>query len=168
METIDVGADPGLDAARKDRAERPRIDYGPDFDKGIIGKALPVALKDSYRVLVPKVDADGNEIAGLRLPDVTVPTGTATGWNVRAPDAGGAGELCYLDGSFVPFAKTKAEREAKHDPRPSLDERYQDARRLRRARAAGRRRPAARRLPAAGGRQAHRRQGGCAHLVAAP
>jgi hypothetical protein len=107
-------------------SQRPRIDFGPDFDKGIIGKALPVTLKDGYRVLVPKVDADGNEVAGLRLPDITVPTGTAAGWNVRAPEAGAAGELCYLEGSFVPFAKTKAEREAKNDPRPSLEERYQD------------------------------------------
>jgi hypothetical protein len=107
-------------------SQRPLIDYGPDFDKGIIGKTLPVMLKESYRVLVPKVDADGNEVAGLRLPAITVPTGTATGWNARAPEAGAAGELCYLEGSFVPFAKTKAEREAKHDPRPSLAERYQN------------------------------------------
>ena len=63
---------------------------------------------------------------GLRLPDITVPTGTAAGWNVRAPAAGAAGELCYLEGSFLPFAKTKAEREAKNDPRPSLEERYKD------------------------------------------
>jgi len=55
-----------------------------------------------------------------------VPTGTATGWNVRAPAAGGAGELCYLQGSFVPFAKTRAEREARKDTRLSLEERYQD------------------------------------------
>jgi hypothetical protein len=107
-------------------SQRHRIDFGPDFDKGIVGKTLPVALKDAYRVLVPKVDADGNEVAGLRLPDITVPTGTAAGWNVRAAESGAAGELCYLQGSLVPFAKTKAEREAKNDPRPSLEERYKD------------------------------------------
>jgi hypothetical protein len=45
---------------------------------------------------------------------------------VRALEAGAAGELCYLEGSLVPFAKTKAEREAKKDPRPSLEERYKD------------------------------------------
>ena len=91
-----------------------------------LANALPITLKDSYRVLVPKVDADGNEVAGLRMPEVTVPMGTGAGWNVRAAEAGAAGELCYLEGSFVPFAKTKAEREAKKDPRASLEERYQD------------------------------------------
>ena len=104
--------------------QRPRFDYGPDFGKGIISKTLPVMLEDSYRVLVPKVDADGNETAGVRLPDVAVPTATITGWAVRSGEAGAAGELCYLDGSRLPFARSKAEREANGDPRPSLEERY--------------------------------------------
>ena len=103
-----------------------RFDYGPDYAEGVITKVLPVALPETYPVLVPQVDADGNDIAGVRVPDVSVPKGTATGWAVRAPEAGGGGELCYLDGSYVPFAKTKAEREAKHDPRPSIEERYRD------------------------------------------
>jgi hypothetical protein len=116
---------PGL-AMAKGANPKPRLDFGPDIDKGIIGKALPVALKDQYRVLVPSVDADGNETAGLTLPDITIPTGTAMGWSVRSEAGGGTGELCYLDGAFIPFAKTKAEREAKNDPRPSLAERYRD------------------------------------------
>src|SRR5262249_32182286 len=116
---------PGVTPA-KGPNRRIRVDYGPDFDKGIISKALPVELADAYRVLVPKVDADGNELSGVRLPEIAVPTGTGTGWNVRAPQAGGAGELCYLQGSFVPFAKTKTEREARGDQRPSLAERYRD------------------------------------------
>ena len=116
---------PGL-AMAKGPNEKPRLDFGPDIDKGIISKALPVALKDRYRVLVPSVDADGNETAGLALPDITVPTGTAMGWSVRSEFGGGTGELCYLDGAFIPFAKTKAEREATKDPRPSLAERYRD------------------------------------------
>jgi hypothetical protein len=77
-------------------------------------------------VLVPDVDADGNETSGIRLPDIAVPTATSMGWAVRTAAAGAAGELCYLDGSSVPFARTKAEREAKADPRPSLEERYRD------------------------------------------
>jgi hypothetical protein len=117
---------PGL-AMAKGPNSKPRIDFGPEIDKGIIGNVLPVALKDRYRVLAPTVDADGNEMAGLRLPAITVPTGTATGWSVRSEAGGGTGELCYLDGAFLPFAKTKAEREAKKDPRPSLEERYRDA-----------------------------------------
>ncbi len=103
---------------------RPRFDYGPDFPKGIISQTLPVTLGDSYKVLVPKVDADGNETTGVRLPDIAVPTATNTGWAVRSGEAGAAGELCYLDGSRLPFARTKAEREAQGDPRPSLEERY--------------------------------------------
>jgi hypothetical protein len=77
-------------------------------------------------VLVPSFDADGNKTAGLALPDIAVPTGTAMGWSVRSEFGGGTGELCYLDGAFIPFAKTKAEREATKDPRPSLAERYRD------------------------------------------
>jgi hypothetical protein len=103
---------------------RPRFDYGPDFAKGIVGNVLPVVLADRYRVLVPKVDQDGNETSGILLPDVAVPTATTTGWSVRSASAGGAGELCYLDGSYLPFAKTKAEREATGDGRLSLEERY--------------------------------------------
>ena len=104
--------------------QRPRFDYGPDFAKGIIGNVLPVATADRYRVLVPKVDPDGNETSGVLLPDISVPTATAMGWSVRSASAGGAGELCYLDGSYLPFAKTKAEREASGDGRLSLEERY--------------------------------------------
>jgi hypothetical protein len=123
--TSPAGKIPGFTLAKGPNG-RPRIDYGPDYAKGTIAKVLPVAFTDSYRVLVPKVDADGNEIGGLRLPQITVPLGTATGWSVRAAGAGGQGELCYLDGSYIAFAKTKAEREASGDSRPSLEERYRD------------------------------------------
>lgn len=105
---------------------RPRLDYGPDFEKGILSRVPPRVLPDAYGVLVPKVDADGNEIGGIRLPDVAVPTGTATGWAVRSTDVGSAGALCGLDGFFRQFARTKAERETNGDPRPSLEERYRD------------------------------------------
>jgi hypothetical protein len=114
---------PGFIAA-KGPNQRPRFDYGPDFAKGIIGNVLPVATAERYRVLVPKVDQDGNETSGIRLPDIAVPTATAMGWSVRSASAGGAGELCYLDGSYLPFAKTRAEREASGDGRLSLEERY--------------------------------------------
>jgi hypothetical protein len=114
---------PGFVAAKGPNA-RPRFDYGPDFAKGILAKVLPVALADRYGVRVPKVDRDGNEMSGIVLPDVAVPTATAMGWSVRSANAGGAGELCYLDGSYLPFARTKAEREASGDGRLSLEERY--------------------------------------------
>jgi hypothetical protein len=117
---------PGFTAPRSGPNRKPRVDFGPDIDKGIIGKALPVALRDEYRVLVPSIDADGNEKGGLALPEITVPTATAMGWSVRSDMGGGTGELCYLDGASIPFAKTKAEREATKDPRPALAERYRD------------------------------------------
>jgi hypothetical protein len=78
-----------------------------------------------YRPLVTQVDADGNEIAGILLPDIAVPLGTYTGWNLyKSPFP--EGELCDRDGTYAPFAATRAEREARNDPRPSLAERYGD------------------------------------------
>lgn len=78
-----------------------------------------------YRPLVPRVDADGQDIAGIRLPDVAVPRGTHTGWNLYA-EPFPAGELCDREGSLLPFTETKAERDARGDPRLSLAERYPD------------------------------------------
>ncbi len=78
-----------------------------------------------YRPLVTQVDADGNEIAGIRSPEIAVPLATHTGWNLyKAPFP--EGELCDRDGTYKPFAATRAEREAANDPRPSLAERYGD------------------------------------------
>ena len=74
--------------------------------------------------LVPQVDGDGNERSGIRLPEVTVPLATYTGWNFRNSRIGGTDQLVSLLGSYIPFAQTKTERESKHDPRPSIDERY--------------------------------------------
>jgi len=82
-------------------------------------------MKQSYRPLVPQVDADGNETSGILLPEVAVPLGTYTGWNLyRKPYP--EGELCDRFGTFAPFAATRAERETNGDPRPSLEERYGD------------------------------------------
>ena len=74
-----------------------------------------------YATFVSAVDSDGNETAGIRLPQIAVPLGTHTGWNVykAQPD-----ELADRDGSFIAFVRSKAEREAAGDPRPSLEERY--------------------------------------------
>ena len=83
----------------------------------------PKEVLSPYRPQVSTVDADGNEVAGIRLPDIAVPLGTYTGWNLyKRPFT--EGELCDRDGSFVSFAKTEAERAAKKDPRPSLEKRY--------------------------------------------
>jgi hypothetical protein len=79
----------------------------------------------AYRSLVPKVDGAGNETTGIRLPDITVPTATYTGWNIYAATFAD-GELCDRYGSYLPFARSKAERLAAGDPRPSLEELYGD------------------------------------------
>jgi hypothetical protein len=79
----------------------------------------------TYPVLVPKVDRDGNEIAGVRAVALQVPLATHAGWNLRAKGFI-EDELCYLNGMYVPFAKTKEEREKAGDPRLSIEERYKD------------------------------------------
>jgi hypothetical protein len=74
--------------------------------------------------LVPQVDRDGNDIAGVHDPEAAVPLATTTGWNFRAERVGNPGEIYQTLGSYIPFARTRAEREAAGDPRPSLEERY--------------------------------------------
>jgi hypothetical protein len=74
-------------------------------------------------VLVPQVDADGNDLPGVRTPQVEVPLATFTGWNLRLPGCA-ENDLASLNGSYLPFAKTADERSASGDPRPALQERY--------------------------------------------
>jgi hypothetical protein len=81
----------------------------------------PTRIDNVYGARVCAVDADGNEIAGIRLPLIAVPLGTYTGWNVYRAQPN---ELADRDGSFIAFARTRQEREAACDLRPSLEERY--------------------------------------------
>lgn len=101
------------------------LDRGPQFNvedvSGIM--AEPPVFGAAYSVLVPKVDAEGNTIAGLRNTNVQVPLGTYLGWNVRKAGFS-EGDSCDLTGSFIPFFKTKVDRLAVGDPRPSVQERY--------------------------------------------
>jgi hypothetical protein len=106
-------------------------DWGAGFDpndvSGVPGNAVP-PIRQVIKMLVPKVDADGNEIGGVPVVLRDAPLGTYLGWNIIV---GGArpyhqGKLCGNAGSVIPFAKTKAERTANNDPRPSLEERYAD------------------------------------------
>ena len=75
-----------------------------------------------YPSFVPKTDGDGNDIAGVRLPDVTVPLATYTGWSLRAGPQ--ADDGCESSGQYIPFARTEADRAAAGDPRPSVEARY--------------------------------------------
>lgn len=102
------------------------LDYGPLFSS-IGGRltVLPPLHGPAYRVLVPQVNGDGLDIAGIRPIEVRAPLGTNLGWNLRRPGQR-EGYLCGLSGSFVPFAATRAERLATGDSRQSLEERYRD------------------------------------------
>jgi hypothetical protein len=75
-------------------------------------------------VLVPQSDADGNDSGGVRLPELQVPLATYTGWNLRDPSIGLSDLRLSFYGSFIPFAKTAAERGSSGDPRLSVAERY--------------------------------------------
>jgi len=101
------------------------LDRGHLFDTQDISGVMaePPAVGEAYNVLVPQVDADGNDIDGLRNVNVQVPLGTYTGWNIRKAGFS-EGDSTDLTGGFIPFFKTKAERLAVGDPRPSLEERY--------------------------------------------
>ncbi|MBV9783174.1 MAG: hypothetical protein JO264_05085 [Acidisphaera sp.] len=98
--------------------------FSPQYESGVITIQPPVPIDgQDYLVLVPKVNSDGNEIDGIQSVQLQAPIGTYTGWNLRAAGYS-EGDLCFLSGSFIPFAQTAAEREASGDPRPSLQERY--------------------------------------------
>lgn len=100
----------------------PRLDLGPDAEAGV--GVFPPAEGERYPSLASAVDSDGNEVAGIRLPDVTVPIATVTGWNPRHHETGGEGQIMPMTGSTIPFATSASERARTGDPRPSIDERY--------------------------------------------
>ena len=100
------------------------VDLGPEVDSGI-GR-WPLVLGTRLPAWVSAVDDDGNEMAGIRVPELVAPIATYTGWNPRRPVAGLPDVLYEFVGSCIPFARTAAERSAHHDPRPSLAERYLD------------------------------------------
>ena len=89
----------------------------------LVSDAMPPVRGKEYPAFVPRTDADGRDLAGLRLPTLEAPAATHTGWNLRKAGFG-EGELCDNTGSMLPFAKTKEERMASGDARPSLAERY--------------------------------------------
>jgi hypothetical protein len=104
----------------------PWLDFGPEAAAGI-GHYPPITPQSNMiPSLASAVDADGNERAGIRLPDIAVPLATHTGWNPRDDATGGLGETAGLSGSSLPFAVTAAERERTQDTRLSVEERYRD------------------------------------------
>ena len=102
-----------------------RVFYGLDFAaKGIVS-VDPPEVNEAFPILVPQVDGDGNELAGVKMPEVAVPLATYTGWNNFNAESGPADVLSSMQGSYIPFARTRADRERTKDPRPSIEERYQ-------------------------------------------
>jgi hypothetical protein len=94
--------------------------YRLDFTK------KPVEAKPGYPTLVPQVNADGNDLGGIAMPEVAVPLASYTGWNLRSAAIGGQAELFAMTGSWIPFAKDAAERQTMTDPRLSIAERYKN------------------------------------------
>jgi hypothetical protein len=101
-----------------------RADYGPDFRTSGIVSIEPPKVGKPFVTLVPQVNADGNEISGIRLPVLEAALGSFTGWNLRDPKISAPEQLYSMVGSYLPFARTKAERERNSDPRPSVEERF--------------------------------------------
>jgi hypothetical protein len=85
----------------------------------------PPKIGSAFAVLVPQVDADGNELAGIRVPELAVPVATYTGWNLFNERSGPTDVVSSMQGSFIPFAAMKGDRDRAGDPRPSVEERYQ-------------------------------------------
>jgi Alpha/beta hydrolase domain len=104
----------------------PRLDLGARFERERIVDNVPPVMGKPFEALVPKPDADGLDQGGIALPEVLVPLGTRTGFNTRNEAAGFPWATGRWDGSFVPFARTEAERQAAGDPRPSIAARYRD------------------------------------------
>ena len=104
----------------------PNYDFGASFRYNDLSGAIalqPPAVRGAVPMLVPKTDADGNELGGVPSVWSQAPLGSYLGWNVTASGYL-KGRGCGFAGGFIPFARTKAERLASGDPRPSLEERY--------------------------------------------
>jgi len=101
-----------------------RLDPGPRWQTEGIADNAPPEVGRRYACLVPQVDADGNELAGIRFPEVAVPLATVTGWNLRPEYMPAAGTLQRWAARSWPFPPTEEDRLAAGDPRPSVRERY--------------------------------------------
>jgi hypothetical protein len=100
-----------------------RLDYGANWREGILSMQPP-NVGESFSVLVPQVDADGNERDGVRLPELTVPLATYASWNLRDASIGAPDQRVSFEASYIAFPKTPAERQKTGDPRQSIVERY--------------------------------------------
>jgi Alpha/beta hydrolase domain len=116
---------PGV-ATPRGRNLLPLLDFGPDAERGVLKKPPEIVPGEGYAVLVPAVDADGNDMAGVRAPMVEAPLGTYCGWNLRARGFG-HGAMHEFSGSYIPLPESPEERQMTGDPRRSILERYPNA-----------------------------------------
>jgi hypothetical protein len=101
-----------------------RVFYGLEFaSKGIISIDPPES-NGAFPILVPQVDKDGNELGGVKMPEISVPLATYTGWNLFNAESGPTSLLSSMQGSYIPFPRTRADRDRSKDPRASIEERY--------------------------------------------
>ena len=100
-----------------------RLDWGPRWSTDRIADVVPPRVTGTFTTLVPGVDGDGNEVGGIRLPEVAVPLGIYAGWNLRRAETGGAQVLSRLTGSSAPLAWSPETR-ASQDHRPAVRQRY--------------------------------------------
>lgn len=115
---------PGV-AVPREPCDLPVLDWGAEAGRGILREPPVVDMSQHYAVLVPAVDRDGNDIAGVRAPMVAAPLATYTGWNLRGRGHG-HGAMHEFSGSTIPFADSAEERAMTGDPRPAISERYGD------------------------------------------
>jgi alpha/beta hydrolase family protein len=103
-----------------------RADYGARFATEGVVTEEPPKIGTAFPILVPQVDADGNGIAGIRMPELAAPLATYTGWNLFNDRSGPIDVLSSMQGSYIPLPRNNAERARANDPRPSIEERYRD------------------------------------------
>jgi hypothetical protein len=103
-----------------------RADYGPKFASEGVVTLEPPRIGTAFPMMVPQVDADGNGVAGVRMPELAVPLATYTGWNLFNDRSGPTAVLSSMQGSYIPLPRTRAERKRTGDPRLSIEERYRD------------------------------------------
>jgi hypothetical protein len=104
-------------------SEANRLDFGPGWQTGILSRQPPT-VGGAFPLLVPQVDADGNEKDGVRLPEFAAPLATYAAWNLRDPAIGAPEQRVAFEASWIPFPKTAADRARSGDPRRSIEERY--------------------------------------------
>ena len=124
LEKYALPAIPGVNRPHE-ASQAYRLDFGPNWQQGILS-IQPPKVGPAFPVLVPQVDADGNERDGVRLPEITVPLATYTAWNLRDPSIGAPDQRVSFEASYIPFPKTAADRQKSGDPRKSIAERYAD------------------------------------------